>query len=112
MPTEIGDFMLPTYMNWMIYRDIDDNGESFTIYDNLGNCIGSYLSDDPFLAEVRKDAPVVPGIDNREFADCNGDETGTCDACPDSNRCPKTTERDCTNCNKLDGLGVCPIGGC
>jgi len=52
----------------VVYKDIDDNGPSYTIYEN-GVCIGSYLSDDLFVKECLAGkhgrVKIKGGIDNR-----------------------------------------------
>lgn len=49
----------------VIYRDIDDDGYCFTVYEN-GACIGSFLDDDAELSVYRdRGYPQVDGLDNR-----------------------------------------------
>lgn len=50
-----------------IYKDVDDNGVSYTVYDNdLDLCMGQYLADDPDLHEMMESADILTGLDNRE----------------------------------------------
>lgn len=54
-------------LNWMIYRDVEDNGESFTVYDDKGNWIGNFLAGSETLDRyISEGAPITEGIDNRQ----------------------------------------------
>ncbi|MHC4293934.1 MAG: hypothetical protein ACYSTX_06525 [Planctomycetota bacterium] len=56
----------PKFKGWKIYADIDDNGKSFTVYNNFDQCIGTFLSDAKVLEEYKAGgAKVVGGLDNR-----------------------------------------------
>jgi len=49
-----------------VYKDLEDAGESFTIYDNdLGSCIAQILGDDPDLEKYLASGRLVDGLDNR-----------------------------------------------
>lgn len=86
---EIADSNVLLYREYTVYRDVDDNGEAFTIVAGGKGAIGSYLSDDPFLIEVLKaGAKRKAGIDNRSPID------------------------KCDKCKIKDGAGICIIGGC
>ena len=55
------------FEGFVIYADIDDNGKSFTVYNNYGQCIGTFLADDKVLKDYKDGGAVVKyGIDNRE----------------------------------------------
>jgi hypothetical protein len=54
------------YPKFKVYKDIDDNGISFTVYNDKGEATGQFLGDDPYLKELRKGgAQFVEGLDNR-----------------------------------------------
>lgn len=51
---------------YIIYKDQDDLGFSFTVYEYATRkCMGTFLDDDLDLAEYRKQGVEVDGLDNR-----------------------------------------------
>jgi hypothetical protein len=52
--------------NWKIYKDIDDNGISYTVYDQFDRYVGQFLGDDSYLkGYLREGAKIRDGLDNR-----------------------------------------------